>query len=338
MSENNEYYADKMRRLLEMQNRADAHQLDNSDKIGSKTAPEQVTELERELEKDFEFQDKPKRVKPREEAYEEKKAKLEAAEAEARKAAGRKKKKSLKEILVTVFLIVSILVIGMFCVYNMFFIINDITVEGNNLYTTEQILASAGISRGEKLYSFSSRVAEDNIKMYCPEVEHIEVKRTPPGKIRIVIEETKAYYYAELYGEYRGVTSDLRVLGSVTETEKEELIKLKLPTVSRAVAGEKLRFSGGAKDYVFEVAAAVCESALADRIGSVDLRDPSDVKLTCDGKYILKLESYKDSAVKLKIAAGVLEDDMFNNDNKATIDLGELSNTGVVIDNQLVID
>lgn len=339
MSENNEYYADKMRRLLEMQNRADAPLLDNTENIGAKTANLGAEEIESEPAKDFEFKEKPKKreaEKPRN--YEEKKARLEEAEAEARRVAGRKKKKSLKEIIISVFLVVAILVGGGFCVYNVFFVINNITVTGNNLYTTEQILASAGIVKGEKLYSFSSRIAEENIKMYCPEVEDLKVKRTPPGKIEILIEETKPVYYAEFYGETRGITADLRVLGSVTEEEKQSLIKLKLPEISRAVAGEKLRFADGGKDYVFEVAAAVFEAKLFSRIGTVDLSDPNDVKMTCDGKYILKLESYKDSGVKLKIAASVLEDDMFNNDNKATIDLGELSSTGVVIDNQLVIE
>ena len=232
----------------------------------------------------------------------------------------------------------AILVLGIFCVYKLLFVITDVTVEGNERYTSEQILASAGIHKGENLYSFSSRIAEDNIKMYCPKVNDIKVKRTPPGKIVVTVVEEEAYFYADFYGEYRALSKDLKVLGSVSEDEREKLIKLKLPEVRRAVAGEIVEFSHNARDYVFEVAASASQCALVDRLGTIDLTDSSNVTITCDGKYILKLEEYKDSAAKLKIASKVLEDEMFNNDNKATIDLSELSNTGVVIDNQLAIE
>jgi len=331
VSDNNEYYAEKMRRLLEVKESRESIKLDN----GKGTASNGVSGVPEEIEEDFSFEEKPERPRPRN--YEEKRAQVREAEAQAR-AGGKAHRYSKKEIIISVCLVCATIVLAIFCVYNLFFVVRSITVEGNERYTTEQILASANISEGDKLYSFSSRIAEEDIKMYCPNVKQITVKRTPPGKIIITVEEEEAYYYADFYGELRAMTKDLRVLGGINEDAAVNLIKIKLPEVSRAVAGETVSFKQGECKYVFEVALSAAESALVTRLGTVDLTNPNDVKITCDGKYILKLEEYKDSAAKLKIASKVLEDELFNNENKATIDLSELSNTGVVIDNQLVID
>lgn len=331
MSDHNEYYAEKMRRLLEAKESRESIKLDDSKETASKNS----TGLPDEVEEDFSFEEK--REKPRPENYEEKRARVKEAEARAR-SDGKKKKYSRKEIIISALLVCATVVLAIFCVYNLLFVVRSITVEGNERYTTEQILASANINVGDKLYSFSSRIAEDNIKMYCPNVKDIKVKRTPPGKIVLTVEEEEAYYWADFYGEIRAMTKDLRVLGGINQDDAASLIKIKLPEVSRAVAGETVVFKQGECKYVFEVALAAADSALVTRLGTVDLTNPNDVMITCDGKYILKLEEYKDSAAKLKIASKVLEDELFANDNKATIDLSELSNTGVVIDNQLVID
>ncbi len=331
MSDNNEYYAEKMRRLLEAKESRESVKLDDSKGTASKNS----SNVPEEIEEDFSFDEK--RKAPRPKNYEEKRAQVKEAEAQAR-AEEKGRKYSKKEMIFTACLTIATAVLAIFCVYNLFFVVRSINVEGNERYTSEQILASAKINVGDKLYSFSSRIAEDDIKMYCPNVKNINVKRTPPGRIVITVEEEEAYYYADFYGELRAMTKDLRVLGAISEAVAENLIKLKIPEVSRAVAGETVAFKDGECKYVYEVALAAAESQLVNRIGTVDLTNPNDVIITCDGKYILNLKEYKDSAAKLKIASKVLEDELFNNDNKAKIDLSELSNTGVVIDNQLVVD
>ncbi|MBR4071353.1 MAG: FtsQ-type POTRA domain-containing protein [Clostridia bacterium] len=331
MNDNNEYYAEKMRRLLENKESRESIKLDDS----RKTASQNISGLPEEIEEDFSFDEKSERERPKN--YEEKRAQVKEAEAQAR-AESKNRKYSKKEMTISACLVIATIILAIFCVYNIFFVVRSISVEGNERYTTEQILASANINVGDRLYSFSSRIAEEDIKMYCPNVKDIKVKRTPPGKIVVTVEEEEAYYYADFYGEIRAMTKDLRVLGGISEAEASDLIKIKMPEVSRAVAGETVVFKEGECKYVYEVALAAAESALVNRLGTVDLRNQNDVSVTCDGKYILKFKEYKDSAAKLKIASKVLEDELFNNDNKATIDLSELSSTGVVIDNQLEVD
>ncbi len=333
MGENNEYYADKMRRLLENEGRKDRLGLGSAAGEGYNDPEDEPGFDDGE---DFLFDDNKRyREDDKPKSFEEKFQRVKEAEAEAVR---RSRKHSPKEIIITVALLCATLSLALFCVYKLFFVISSVTVEGNERYTAEQILASAGIETGANLYSFSSRVAEDNIKMYCPEVESIQVKRTPPGKIVVRVVEEKPYFYADFHGEIRALTADLRILGSVSAEECEKLVELKLPTVGRAVAGERVVFRDGEMKYAFEVSVAVAESALCEKMNKVDLRDSHNIRMVCDGKYLLKLEEYKDSEAKLKIAEKILENEIFNNSNKASIDLSQLSETGVIIDNQLDLD
>ena len=337
MGENNEYYADKMRRLLENRDRKERIGLQNPE-ASPRSVPEDNEEISAEEARDFSFENAPKREREEKpQSFEEKFQRVREAEAEAR-AKSRKGKLSLRDLIISAVLVCAILAVGAFCIYKVFFVISSVTVQGNQLYTGEQILASAGIEVGENIYSFSSRVAEENIRMYCPEVEYIKVKRTPPGKIVVTVVEEDAYFYADFHGELRALTADLRVLGGVSREEAAELIELRLPTVGRAVAGEKVVFRDGELAYAYEVAEAVGASELCDRIDKVDLTDAHNVRMVCDGKYLLKLAEYTDSAAKLKIANKILENEIFNNSNKASIDLSELSESGVIIDNQLDLD
>ncbi len=328
MSENNEYYADKLRRLLEKRKSSpEAARLQSEDKKGASPEEKEKSYID---EKDFSFDEsRPKR------AAEDKK---EDASEDASPAKESKLKPKARKLAVTLALVTAIVLLGAFCVYKLFFVIRDISVVGNSKYSTEQILAAVGAEKGDNLYSFSSRVAADSIRMYCPEIGEVTVKRTPPGKIVITVVEEEAVYFAEVYGEIRTFTQDLRVLGVVTSDKCEGLIKLKLPEVQRAVAGEQVRFIDGGGEYVFETARAVAESELKGRIGTLDLSAAHDIRLTCDGKYILKLGSSQYAADKLKIGAAVLRDEMFNNNNKATVDLTDMAETGVIVDNQLVIE
>ena len=60
--------------------------------------------------------------------------------------------------------------------------------------------------------------------------------------------------------------------------------------------------------------------------------------MTVDGLYKLEFGTQDEMDIKIRIAAAVLKDSMFEAGNKAYIDLTDTSKTSVIIDNQLVLD
>ena len=77
---------------------------------------------------------------------------------------------------------------------------------------------------------------------------------------------------------------------------------------------------------------------LSERITSVDLRNPYQVSMVADKRFLLEFGSNTDLGIKMKVASAVLADELFKTDVKAQIDLSVSDSTSVILDNQLDLD
>ncbi len=260
-------------------------------------------------------------------------------EARYRAAKGRRLRK-LRDALISVALIAAVAVVLCVVVYRLVFVISDINIEGLGRYTREDILAAGGIGEGDHLYSFRNSVAERLITLRCPAVESVRVDKVAPSTVNLYITEEPAVFYADFYGEYRELSSSLRMLYA-TDKERavaEKLILLKLPAVVTAYSGKKADFSGVRSDiYIYDVTSAVRESGLWGDVRGIDLTNKYDVKINCLDRYLITLGESTGLKTKLKIAAEVLKDPMFTEDVKARIDVSDMSATGVITDANLDI-
>jgi len=226
-------------------------------------------------------------------------------------------------------------------VYNSLFLIDELTVSGYTPYTAEELFEAAGISAGDKLYSFSSAEAEAAIIRKYPSISGVTFERNIPSGVTAHVKMSKAVYCVEIYGEYRKLDGNMRVLESIDgdSYKGSGLITIKLPKVDSAIAGAAIRFDETKIDrYVRSVSQAVLASTLKERINSINITDIYNVTLVCDGKYLVTLGNTDVLDEKLRFLAAVLEDDMFKNSNKATIDISDTSEASVIINNQLVLD
>ncbi|MBQ3526957.1 MAG: FtsQ-type POTRA domain-containing protein [Clostridia bacterium] len=281
-----------------------------------------------------------KRVSPEQTArdrYEENIRRLEALET-ARRA---RVMRMIRDGLVSFLLIFAVLTVMCVVVYRLLFVIGDIRVEGADKYSQDEIVLASGVDLGDHLYSFSSREMGELLMLRCPEIDSVDVDRTPPGKIEINVTEEKPAFYADFYGEYRLLSTSLRLLRSVTEEEAVSLgcVKIKLPDIVQATAGKNISFADVRNDkYIYDTCRALLESELCGRVGTVDVSDKFNMYLIVDSKYKIKLGDSESIETKLRIAAAVLEDEMFDNDVKALIDVTDLSETSVVVDDGLKLD
>lgn len=253
---------------------------------------------------------------------------------------GRKLRK-LREILLSAVLMLGVFVVLCIVTYQLLFVIRNLDASGSSRYTSEEILAASGVDMGAHLYSFSSRMVQETIMLQCPYIAAVDVHRTPPGSIMFDVEEEDPVYYAAFYGEIWEISRSLRVLDPISEADAKEqgLIKLKLPECKEAISGKRITFSKiRSDDYMGTVLDTLQNSDLAERIGMIDLRSPYNISMVCDGKYKLLFGDANGIDTKLRLAIAVLEDELFQSDNKASVDLTDLSATSVIIDNQLNLE
>ena len=188
------------------------------------------------------------------------------------------------------------------------------------------------------MYSFSASAASAAVTLRYPIIKSVAVKRTIPNKVAFTVTDDTPVFYSDIYGENRMLSADLRVMGAKDDS-CEGLIKLKLPLLAYAVDGRVVQYASGKQNrYVADIIATVLSSPLAERMTMIDLTHSYDVKMVCDGKYLLSFGESEEIDIKMKIAAAVLADELFSGGNKATVDLSDTSQTSVIIDNQLVLD
>ncbi|MBQ7714968.1 MAG: FtsQ-type POTRA domain-containing protein [Clostridia bacterium] len=241
--------------------------------------------------------------------------------------------------LLSFLVIVLSVIVASGAVYKLFFIASDITVYGSSEYTEEQVISAAGLDKRVNLFSFSSRVAGDSIRFYCPKIAATSFDRTVPNKVKIEVVEEPAVFYAQIYGDLYGISDSLRITGKITEDETEGLIKLKLQTVSTAIAGGKIALcSERAQSFLEKANEVLAGSPLKSRLTQIDMRNDFNVTMVADDKYKLLFGTQDDFEIKVRLAVSVLKDEVFASGSKATINLEDTTKTSVIIDNQLVFD
>ena len=287
----------------------DPHNVGNLfDEVYGKLTEQEIAELENDAEKRAAFEEARFRAKRRQRA----------------RAAG--------TVLLLVVLTVGVVFVG----YKALFNISKIEVKGDSPYSAEEIFAAAEVAVGDGLYSFSSGTAEARVKSNLPYVKSLKVTRHIPDRITFEVETEPAVYYTSIYGKIYLLSDSLRVLGEAGDKDLSQLIWLRLSHVKESKSGflPQLR-DKTAQKYLKSIVDSVDRSVLSGRITQIDMRDIYDLNMVCDNKYLLAMGEYDEVDTKLRVAEAVLRDSMFEGDNKARLDLSELSQTTVIVNNKL---
>jgi hypothetical protein len=157
----------------------------------------------------------------------------------------------------------------------------------------------------------------------------------------ITVKEAKPVYYAVIFGEYKLLSENLRVLDVAPSKDDlpEGLIKLKLPAVSYSVSGRVVKFADPKRERsVRSVLGTAAQSGIRDKLTMIDLRDQFNMSMACDAKQKLMVGSETDLEYKLKIAEKILENEMFASEGKYKIDFTVDGKTGVVPDELIEVE
>lgn len=259
------------------------------------------------------------------------------------KAIAWKKFSEYRHIFFTSLLLLAITVAFVALVYKMFFVVENVTVSGTERYTDGEIIASAGFSLGDNLYSFAASDAEDTITFLCPYIRSAVVNRSIPKSVAITLEDDSAVYYADIWGDRVMLSAGLRIL-DVTESEEvaeEGLIELILPPVKYSVAGRGIEFYDVRNErFIRDVLTEVLASSLAgaDMVDAVDLSDAYDIKIESCGRYLLRLGDETDCDLKLRMAYKTMTSNDFDQLLPARIDLSEVGKAIIKPDASLRFD
>lgn len=243
-------------------------------------------------------------------------------------------RKSLGKFLRIVIFFVMIAVFAAVCLVKVF-VIQNVEVVGTDRYTGDELIEILGVEKGDSLYSVSSKNIE-SLPAKLSLVRSVKISRKLPQTLIITFTEDEPIYYCELYGEYFLLSDTLRVLDRVFTEETvsyDELIRLELPPVDRAIVGDTIEFDSDADmKYVTAYLSVLESSTIRERVDAFDLRDKFKLEMICDSKFLVELSDGEELATKLSTLAQVLAQDVMLERGKSTIDLTNPAETRVISD------
>lgn len=201
--------------------------------------------------------------------------------------------------------------------------VKNVSVENANIVPQPTILDAAHIKAGRHLYSLNTAKITSHIVSSSPYVKSVNIERKLPSTVRILVEEYDLSYYIEYEGRYYLVTRDLLVLEETTiEAAVEKgavplfLQKLKAPKVDKKnpdapkvlTLMQNLAFdTSGNLKWSQTLLHALAQTDFADKVTSVDISDPFDIRIIVSDKYTVRLGNEKDFEKKLSRVENALE-------------------------------
>lgn len=260
-----------------------------------------------------------------------------------RRAIASKRWSEYKHIIKTVLILLMILALFVTLVYNMFFVVKEINVDGTMIYDAEQVVGVSGINMGDTLYSFSAGEASNMISFRCPYIRFAEVDRTIPSKVNITLTDDTAIYCANIWGDWVKLSAGLRVLEVTTKEAAmaENLAVLILPEVNYSVAGGVLGFADARDErFIRDTLDKVGNSQLGRTgfIDRIDLTNEYSIQIEYDSKYVMKFGGEVELGTKLLMAYKTITSDKFEKGTPAKIDLSTVGEASVIYDHSIDIN
>ena len=216
------------------------------------------------------------------------------------------------------------IIVAIIFVMSVFFKISNIEVEGNNLYTDEEVISASGIQKGDSLFFLNRIGAGSRVVVKLPYVDSVQITRSLPNYITIRVEESKTVGFLNINGEKWTVNYMGKFLNKVSDEEAAKLAPISGITVKTAAVGDIMQVDEADADklaYLLEIMYQIQARGLTASIGGIDISNIANPSFDYDGRFVVLLGEKTDTEYKfgkMLSAVGQLTDS-----DEGTLDLSE---------------
>ena len=230
----------------------------------------------------------------------------------------RKKKRSVLYAPLSFLVICIALVFGM----SVFFRVSGIEVEGNSLYSTEEIISASGIEKGDNLFFINQFSVISRIYAKLPYVEKAAVHRSLPNKLTIEIAESNAIACVAAEDGVWAIDRNCKLLSKAEGAALAGLIRIEGLTPIAPEAG-KIIAAGEAESpkvtYLSAILSQVQSLGLRDKITYIDISGIANPTFDYIGRFRVKLGNNENLEYKFQCLLSVVEE--LNEGDRGTLDL-----------------
>ena len=204
----------------------------------------------------------------------------------------------------------AVVVIAIVFLMSVFLRISDISVEGNEHYTDDEIIKAIDIEQGDNLFFFDRFAAVSRVFAKLPYVEEVTLERQLPNKVVITVQECKALAYIAVGDENWTIDRSCKVLGKATESELGTLIRVDGLNPGTLLIGERLTSADGDEDmitFVSDVLYQIEERGMKEYILGLDFADPIGARLRYGTRFTVVIGGKSEVNHKFAMLVSVLE-------------------------------
>lgn len=201
-------------------------------------------------------------------------------------------------------LLVVLVALGAFCKVSRF------TVEGNSLYSDEEIVAATKIQIGDSLFFIDKSQTAANLMTQLPYIQSVAISKKIPDQVIITVEESQRLAYLQSGEDFWILDSSGRVIDKLTEADLNSQIKVNGLTFEAPTIGTDLTVSGdqqGKLDYLCEILKEIQDRNLQQSVTYIDVSDPANPTFDFNRQFVVRMGPKSNTANKFSLLQSVVE-------------------------------
>ena len=230
----------------------------------------------------------------------------------------RRRKRSALFAPLSFLIICAALVFGM----SVFFRVSGIEVEGNELYTAEEIIEASGIEHGDNLFFINRFSAISRIFSKLPYVEKAVINRSLPNKLVIVVSESHAIACVSAEDGTWAIDRNCKLLSKASGDDLRGLIRVEGLTPIAPEPGQIIA-PGEAESpkvsYLSAILTQIDALNLRSNISYIDISGISNPSFDYLGRFTVKLGNNENIEYKFQCLLSAVA--ALNDGDRGTLDL-----------------
>ncbi len=192
-----------------------------------------------------------------------------------------------------------------------FFQVRQVEVQGNRIYSEEQVVSIAGVEPGDNLLTVNRAAVAGRIRAELPYVEKVSVGRILPDTVVVKIEESNVAGLVQSdVGSSWYINSEGRVMGASVDGFEGQVIELTGFTITAPKAGQQAVAAMEMTEQMeaaLSVMQAMDSTGLLEMVTTIQAEKSYDLRLLCGDKYEVRLGGTDELDYKVWLLQEVLK-------------------------------
>ena len=246
----------------------------------------------------------------------------------SRKKVNFKRRQKSKRFVNRIFIVLSFLgvlcgvIYGLALLAGSLFRLNEITIEGNTVYSDTEILDVAGFSHGQGLLFLNTSEAEKNLYEKFPYIDEVRVHKQFPSKLQIDISMATRRFSIFKDDVFYVISEKGKLMETLPELPSETIelrgIEFEIDQNRKIVYTDS-----DSKEMLVEIEKEVAEVGL-NNIRIIDLSNPENMVINYDDRISIIIGSKEDLHYKIVTAKEIISNKI-NQFEKGELDLSYLT-------------